>query len=70
VACDNCQAKGCFPCPECSKSWPFSRYFIVVSSSWHYDKCNRSIGNGNVKVEECLVYSRSLLFQFLICYCK
>ncbi|XP_010453728.1 PREDICTED: uncharacterized protein LOC104735603 [Camelina sativa] len=20
VACDNCQAKGCFPCPECSKS--------------------------------------------------
>ncbi|CAH2072656.1 unnamed protein product [Thlaspi arvense] len=20
AACDNCQAKGCFPCPECSKS--------------------------------------------------
>ncbi|KFK25804.1 hypothetical protein AALP_AA8G163300 [Arabis alpina] len=20
LACDNCQAKGCFPCPECSKS--------------------------------------------------
>ncbi|ESQ41558.1 hypothetical protein EUTSA_v10015108mg [Eutrema salsugineum] len=20
VTCDNCQAKGCFPCPECSKS--------------------------------------------------
>lgn len=69
VACDNCQAKGCFPCPECSKSWPFSRYFIDCLNT----KTTCFIFLINVigplvmlKLKHGLSRLRSLLFQFLI----
>lgn len=48
ATCDNCKGRGCFPCPECSKSWhlfwlfnrlpqDFKKKKLLVSFSWPCD---------------------------------
>lgn len=65
-SCDNCQGRGCFPCPECSKSW-LSFFWLFNRFIQDFDKLllfllldlyNQS--NDNVEVAACLLLAKSV----------